>query len=346
MNRPGKKFERLIAAIHKVQSKDTEVIWDERIDGRQFDVTIRFKIGLYNYLTLIECKDYSSRVPVKEVEAFVTKSRSAKANKAIMVTSSSFQKGCEKVAEENDIELLVFREAITQSDITYTGKDVTTLNVLNIKLKKTDGEYFKLPRNPSGRLDFLMKNIRIVKQDKQPSLEDIINAWQLHAPTIMFAKPTRINLHLGESAVAVLPLNEGTFAVSSLCFECKLILAKELQEGSLDIYVQWRMAEVYSLLDPKGNIMQRVPARDVQVGFDTVFKNGHFYEAPQTGFYYYCEEILGNEVSMIMVESYQHGQLFAAKFTMDKQYSSKYIEVDDQKTISRLMKLLKKIRGS
>jgi len=47
-----------------------QVKWNDSINGRQFDVTLRFRKGLYDYLTVIECKDYSSSVPVGEVEAF------------------------------------------------------------------------------------------------------------------------------------------------------------------------------------------------------------------------------------------------------------------------------------
>ena len=37
------KFERVVAAIHLAQAKGASVTWDEHIDGRQFDVVIRFK---------------------------------------------------------------------------------------------------------------------------------------------------------------------------------------------------------------------------------------------------------------------------------------------------------------
>lgn len=79
-----KKFERIVAAIHVAEAKGATVTWNEDIGGRQFDVAIRFKSQFYNYLTLIECKDWSDAVPAEKVDAFVTKSRKAGANKAIM----------------------------------------------------------------------------------------------------------------------------------------------------------------------------------------------------------------------------------------------------------------------
>ncbi len=47
-----KKFERLVAAIHSAEQKGASVKWNDAINGRQFDVTIRFKEGFYDYLTV------------------------------------------------------------------------------------------------------------------------------------------------------------------------------------------------------------------------------------------------------------------------------------------------------
>lgn len=52
-----KHFERLVAAIHKVAQQGADVLWNEEINGRQFDVVIRFEEGLYHYLIVVECKD-------------------------------------------------------------------------------------------------------------------------------------------------------------------------------------------------------------------------------------------------------------------------------------------------
>src|SRR3984893_9285206 len=86
-----KLFERLVAAIHKAADKNASVVRNDVIGGRQFDVTIRFKKGFYEYLTVIECKDYERPVPIEKVEAFITKARDVNANSIIMATRSAFQ---------------------------------------------------------------------------------------------------------------------------------------------------------------------------------------------------------------------------------------------------------------
>ena len=59
-----KNFERLVTAIHKAADAGAEVRWNETIAGRQFDVTIRFRKGLYEYLTVVECKNRAKPVSV------------------------------------------------------------------------------------------------------------------------------------------------------------------------------------------------------------------------------------------------------------------------------------------
>ena len=62
-------FERLVAAIHQIAQQGADIRWNAKIEGRQFDVIICFEQGLYQYLTVVECKDYATPVPVEKVEA-------------------------------------------------------------------------------------------------------------------------------------------------------------------------------------------------------------------------------------------------------------------------------------
>ena len=75
MKKKWQDFERIIAAIHAETDGAAAVTWNDEINGRQFDVSIRFKQGLHEYLTVIECKDYADRVSVDKIDAFVTKIR-------------------------------------------------------------------------------------------------------------------------------------------------------------------------------------------------------------------------------------------------------------------------------
>jgi len=71
-------------------------------------------------------------------------------------------------------------------------------------------------------------------------------------------------------------------------------------------------------------------------------KEGHFYISPNVkDYFYYCEKIDNNIVEWILLESYQHGGLFQARFTVKPSFSVHYLEVKEQKEIMRLNNVLK-----
>src|SRR2546430_2236150 len=86
-SRPWKLLEKLVAAIHRAEMQGAKIKWNEKINGRQFDVTVRFMRGPYRYLTVIECKDWENPVKAETVEALVTKAKDVKADKAVIVSS-------------------------------------------------------------------------------------------------------------------------------------------------------------------------------------------------------------------------------------------------------------------
>jgi hypothetical protein len=161
MNEAWKHFERVVAAIHMAKDSGASVTWNEDIDGRQFDVAIRFKFRFYDFLTLIECKNFKRRVPVEKVEAFVTKSRSAKADKAIMVSANGFQEGCRKVANENKIELYTLREVERIPSELLTGNVLSTLQIRPLAFIKTGSREIITFTNDENKIGYEVANTRL-----------------------------------------------------------------------------------------------------------------------------------------------------------------------------------------
>ncbi len=148
-----KKFEKLVAGIHALKMQGAEVKFNDHIpdrvtgDDRQIDVSIRFKQGFYDYLVIVECKDYDSNVPMEKVEAFHTKMGDVGANHGIMVSPKGFQKGAIKKAEFYGIELFTLTEI--KSDWTKKIKaEVFTIPfAANIEF---DHPEFELPATLDG----------------------------------------------------------------------------------------------------------------------------------------------------------------------------------------------------
>src|SRR5207244_4065039 len=84
---------------------------NDSIGDRQFDVSIRFERGLYEYLTVVECKCYSKPVPVEKVEAFATKASDVHAHHAVMASTSGFQQGAQEVARKHNVTLIHITES-------------------------------------------------------------------------------------------------------------------------------------------------------------------------------------------------------------------------------------------
>lgn len=149
-----KRFEKVVARIHMLIAKGAEVKFDDHIIGRktgnsrQVDVSIRFKQTFYDYLAIVECKDYAGRVPVKEVEAFSKKLEDLGANKGIMVSREGFQDGASKTAAADGIELFTLTEV--KSDWTKTIKaEVLTLPFpTNIEFDHPDFDMPDLYKEP------------------------------------------------------------------------------------------------------------------------------------------------------------------------------------------------------
>lgn len=156
-----KHFERLVAAIHKAAAQGGKVTWNDKIDGRQFDATIRFEHALYTYLTVIECRDYEKRVPISDVEAFVTKARSAGANKAVMVSSSGYQSGCYDVARQNHIGLYTLKQLDDEPEGYLTDELTPAIQLIDVELEAANGSWVQL-RDDGGALAYYLQHTRVI----------------------------------------------------------------------------------------------------------------------------------------------------------------------------------------
>ena len=72
----SRELEIVVSKIQKQLAPDAQVLHDVRLPGRhskrdrQVDVLVRKKIGQYEMLIVLDCKDYSKPVDVKGVEEF------------------------------------------------------------------------------------------------------------------------------------------------------------------------------------------------------------------------------------------------------------------------------------
>ncbi|AUW42077.1 restriction endonuclease [Rhizobium leguminosarum] len=106
-----KGLEQLVAKIQKLLAPQSEVSHNVMLDGysskrkRQIDVLVRDRIGQYEFLIVIDCKDYKSPVDVKGVEEFNGLVQDVRAQRGVLVCPRSFTKAAKARAQDLQIDL-------------------------------------------------------------------------------------------------------------------------------------------------------------------------------------------------------------------------------------------------
>jgi hypothetical protein len=343
-----KHFERLVAAIHQAASRGADVRWDDIIDGRQFDVTIRFRHGLHEYLTVVECKDCKHPVPVGEVEAFVTKSKDVHAHKSVMASASGFQSGAQEVAQRHNITLIEVDQSTGDVDPSLFGArwvgTTPAFHIQRIELEYCDGERKSLPEE-SNVLTYYVGHVLIQQDSRLRTLEEVL---QPLSPDLL-KNPTEYQdfvIHC-ESGAHVIGPDDGEVPLKAIArvhvraglSEAQVLDGPRMFDPSLlvrDVIVRDVATGEQKSFKPNG----------LKLGFKTTFAKGRFYGQPQNNNYYYCDEIEGKIARLYLVESFQMGELVQAEFTVETQHANYYIPVLDEATLKRLHLRLDQLRST
>jgi len=110
------KYEELVASIQKTLTQKAIVTHSDTITGksgetRKIDVSIRYNLGQFKMLVVIDCKDWSKPVDIGEVGAFADLLEDVSANKGAIVCNAGFTKGAKRRATEKGIDLLMAVDA-------------------------------------------------------------------------------------------------------------------------------------------------------------------------------------------------------------------------------------------
>ncbi len=204
-----KIFEELVYEIQSNLSSDAEVKHDDHIIGkktnvkRQIDVSIKQKIGQYEILIVIDCKDYSKPVDLNDIESFIGLVDDVQANKGALVSSSGFTTNAKNRAEKAGIDL--FRLVDTGKHSWQSFVSIPILcdfrrPIFNFRFSNVPNKEFKLPGATSNILDIL-----VFSEGEKPLgkiIDLFADAWnkgQLsdslgeHTNMDFIGKPTKIN---------------------------------------------------------------------------------------------------------------------------------------------------------
>lgn len=331
-----RKFERVVAAIHEADAGGAQVTWDEIINGRQFDVVLRFSVGSYRYLTVIECKDQQRPVSVDQVEAFVTKSKDAGVDKAVMVSSSGYQEGAFTVAERHHIELfgLAFVNEVP-ADLFYQEL-FPCLQIYCMRLRRSDnGSWLNLP-DDRNLPPYLATHLTIRTGSRVQRLHEFVDSKYQDLLDQATSDPKEFTISLQSGSIAFLPHVRLEYPVAEFTFLFRITSFRVLNQTGLDPYL---LVGVYEYRDLRSGEVKQIPKLQVRVSHDTVLRPGRFYFNPNMEFSYYCYRIEGDIATMVLVESYQHGALLQAVYKQALGYQNQYVEITDASEIERLKRV-------
>ncbi|HDZ9330019.1 TPA: restriction endonuclease [Vibrio cholerae] len=137
MSNNGRGYEEFVASLQtalfesekwtdlrNIQIEQNKKIEDNFGIEREFDLYWEYELAGITYKTVIECKDYASKVSIEKIDALLGKVRDIPDLKPIFATKTGYQSGAKVKALSNKVELLIVRE---QNDTDWKLDDGTPL---------------------------------------------------------------------------------------------------------------------------------------------------------------------------------------------------------------------------
>lgn len=350
-------LERIVAGIHAVTTEDAEVTWNETINGRQFDVVVRFVLGTLRYLVLVEVKNRTRKASVEDLDAFINKARDQLANKAVFVTAAGYQSGALSVAERHGVDL--FTVAFDEQEVevsqsgTYLlmphpnapdipdgavpelkiGEVETILAIEQATLIYTNRKRWVLPDEQSQMRYYVEKTLF----DDGSSLNDLMQTLRLPVPELGETLRERVRVR---PARRINPPDDYYYPQGKLAaIEC-VIASRKSRGLSGNIQIDpsvFRHPVVYT--NVQTGEASHFSLDQLPLGAKRV-EPGMFYFNLHPLRYFYCDSIEDGLIRWHMVESFQSGHKHNSTFTQKVRYSSYYIPVTDKVILKRLKRRL------
>lgn len=350
-------LERIVAGIHAVTTEDAEVTWNETINGRQFDVVVRFVVGTLRYLVLVEVKNRTRKASVEDLDAFINKARDQLANKAVFVTAAGYQSGALAVAERHGVDLFTVafdeQEVEVSQSSTYIvmrhpnapaipdgavpelkiGAVETILAIEQATLIYANRKRWVLPDEQSQMRYYVEKTLF----DDGSSLNDFMQTLRLPVPKPGETLRERLKV---KPARRITPPDDYYYPQGKLAaIEC-VIASREARGLSGNIQIDpsvFRHPVVYT--NVQTGEANRFSLDQLPLGAKQV-EPGSFYFNLHPLRYFYCDSIDDGLIRWLMVESFQSGHKHNSTFTQKVRYSPYYIPVTDKVILKRLNRRL------
>ncbi len=342
-------LERIVAGIHAVTANDADVRWNDKIGGRQFDVSVRFKMGPLRYLAVVEVKNRTRKASAEDIEAFITKAKDQNANKLVFVTAAGFQSGAKAVARRHGVEIF------TVTFDTEAAAILPELGVITIP-PKGPGPHPPMEMGVSEPVLSAVVDKVVVEYGtgRRVALTDEQSQLNYYTHNTKLADGRTLYEVIAQPLFD-LELHEVRHGVAD--FDPPLALAppdRYVLEPGLVHRLEWRLTGEFarfitgnSMIDPGAfsvpvvytnaltDEVLRFALHQLPLGVESIVA-GKFYCCQQPLQYSFCEAVMGGWVRMHIVESFQLGELVTFSVTLTLPDTRHLIEVRDKKLLARL----------
>ncbi len=174
----GKEFESFVESIYQKMIKQHETIeknvWLEGPDKkRQIDILITGEIAGCSLRTIIECRDYNSKLSIGQVDGFESKMKDVNANVGIMVTTKGFSSKAISKAKRLGISLLTAHEIL--NDKWRFDQNIQIL-IKEISPKELSAHFSGIrPHNGTIKFDYVVNDINIYDLIKKKWADGSLN---------------------------------------------------------------------------------------------------------------------------------------------------------------------------
>jgi len=155
MAKPGDEYRELVGRVMATLDPDSAVKTEQWITGpdgeRDMDVEVRGMLNCFPHFILVECKDHARPIGIGFVDAFESKIRDLKPDRAIMFSNSGFTRDALKKAGRVEIEMASAMKARDNTIKIEVHRDVVarrlTLTFGTVFLFPFDGHVHEIEEN-------------------------------------------------------------------------------------------------------------------------------------------------------------------------------------------------------
>jgi hypothetical protein len=290
------------------------------------------------FLIVVDCIDRSVAIPAPVVKEFAEKVDRAGAQMGVMICSSDYELEAFKLSAEHSVALMDWNtvNSISEEQLAATFKPARL--VYNFRfVPEHNAPDLAIPEEPP-LLRVLMREIRIIGPGVDTCPEDLVNRHYQEAMQDAMCRPKDYVVPLPPDTELIHPNLQTRMRIKAFAFTYRIIpqaVVRDMEAVSEDHYGVTQKSLQEEMLRRNAGAD---PAK-IGEGFDTVLRPTKYYYNPQLQFSYYCESVTKGDARVVLVESFQNGNLMQARFTISRALYSQFVEVTNSKEIDRLRKL-------